>query len=393
MDLSALGLPMEQLRDVWLIAFMVYLGLCLLVDIAYPVPIKKEKAAELYLEVSGSPVDEARRATAERTAMGAPLSSSRKGSATKKAKKKLDSIEGAGVFSGWFHVVMYLWGWIVAVSIFTLYWDVVYDGVVLPALLLPFLMVYLGARIGRRQWRVARGYSANDRVLGMPRIYSATLGKLSAPFRVRGTVPGVEPIRDDRTVYWGLNGIAFLLAAVFLTSLAGWSIDEDWEAIYIGHASWFLAAAYIPLIIMLLMYNRDYVLYNPDSFQAGRLLLPAKSRPYSEVRAFRVYPKNPDAIKLNPKDASQWRLEILLPGGRKHNYALNDHQIDCLVAQIAFNIEQGRWAQLDSPADREMLAKYFVDGRVICTTMGYKPAGKHAEEAARRASFQKAQYK
>ena len=53
MDLSALGLPMEQLRDVWLIAFMVYVGLCLLVDIAYPVPIKKEKAAELYLEVSG----------------------------------------------------------------------------------------------------------------------------------------------------------------------------------------------------------------------------------------------------------------------------------------------------------------------------------------------------
>ena len=51
MDLSALGLPMEQLRDVWLIAFMVYLGLCLLVDIAYPVPIKKEKAAELYLEM------------------------------------------------------------------------------------------------------------------------------------------------------------------------------------------------------------------------------------------------------------------------------------------------------------------------------------------------------
>ena len=339
MDLSALGLPMEQLRDVWLIAFMVYLGLCLLVDIAYPVPIKKEKAADLYLEVSGSPVDEALRSTAERTAMGAPLSSSRKGSATKKAKKKLDSIKGAGVFSGWFHVVMYLWGWIV------------------------------------------------------PRIYSATLGKLSAPFRVHGTMPGVEPIRNDRTAYWVLNGVAFLLASVFLMSLAGWSIDEDLEAIYIGHASWFLAAAYIPLILVLLMYNRDYVVYNPDSFQAGRLFLPAKSRPYSEVRAFRVYPKNPDAIKLNPKDASQWRLEILLPSGRKHDYALNDHQIDCLVAQIAFKIEQERWAQLDSPADREMLAKYFVDGRVICTTMGYKPAGKHAEEAARRASFQKAQYK
>lgn len=373
MDLSALGLTMEQLRDVWLISFMVYLGLCLLVDIAYPVPIKQEKAQELYLEVSGSPVDGARRATAERTAMGAPLSSSRKGSATKKAKKKLDSIEGAGVFSGWFHTVMYLWGWIVAVSTFSLYWDIVYDGVVLPALLLPFLMVYLGARIGRRQWRAVRGYSKDDRVLGMPRIYSATLGKLSAPFHVRGTVPGVEPIRDDRTAYWILGGIAFLFASVFLISLAGWSIDEDWEAIYIGHASWFLLAAGVLLIIILLMRSRDYVLYNPDSFQAGRLLLPAKSRPYSEVRAFRVYPKNPDAIKLNPKDASQWTLEILLPGGRKHDYSLNDHQIDCLVAQIAFNIEQERWADLRSPADREKLAEYFTNGNIVCTSLGYKP--------------------
>ena len=43
MDLSALGLPMEQLRDVWLIAFMVHLGLCLLVDIAYPVPIRRRR--------------------------------------------------------------------------------------------------------------------------------------------------------------------------------------------------------------------------------------------------------------------------------------------------------------------------------------------------------------
>ena len=47
MDLSALGLPMEQLRDVWLIAFMVYLGLCLLVDIAYPVCPLMRRAAPL----------------------------------------------------------------------------------------------------------------------------------------------------------------------------------------------------------------------------------------------------------------------------------------------------------------------------------------------------------
>ena len=393
MDLSALGIPLEPVRDVWLIAFMAYTFACLLVDIAYPVNIPAAKARELFVAVKGDPVEAARIRLEDMAASGLPLSSAQKGSVTKRAKKQLESIPGSSIVGGWLHVLMYAWAWVVMVSIFTLYWDIAYDGILLPALALPFLMVYLGARIGRRQWRAVRGYSKDDRVLGMPRIYSATLGKLSAPFRVRGTVPGVEPIRDDRTAYWILGGIAFLLASVFLVSLAGWSIDEDWEAIYIGHASWFLLAAGVLLIIILLMRSRDYVLYNPDSFQAGRLLLPAKSRPYSEVRAFRVYPKNPDAIKLNPKDASQWTLEILLPGGRKHDYSLNEHQIDCLVAQIAFNIEQGRWAQLDSPADREMLAKYFVDGRVICTTMGYKPAGKHAEEAARRASFQKAQYK
>ena len=393
MDLSALGIPLEPVRDVWLIAFMAYTFACLLVDIAYPVNIPAAKARELFVAVKGDPVEAARIRLEDMAASGLPLSSAQKGSVTKRAKKQLESIPGSSIVGGWLHVLMYAWAWVVMVSIFTLYWDIAYDGILLPALALPFLMVYAGARWGRRSWRTARGFSADERTLGMPRIYSATLGRLSAPFRVRGTVPGVEPIRDDRTAYWILGGIAFLLASVFLVSLAGWSIDEDWEAIYIGHASWFLLAAGVLLIIILLMRSRDYVLYNPDSFQAGRLLLPAKSRPYSEVRAFRVYPKNPDAIKLNPKDASQWTLEILLPGGRKHDYSLNEHQIDCLVAQIAFNIEQGRWAQLDSPADREMLAKYFVDGRVICTTMGYKPAGKHAEEAARRASFQKAQYK
>ena len=227
----------------------------------------------------------------------------------------------------------------------------------------------------------------------MPRIYSATLGKLSAPFRVCAAPCRVWSRFVTIAPSTGFSTVLRSCSPRLLVVAGGLEHRRGLEAIYIGHASWFLAAAYIPLILMLLMYNRDYVLYNPDSFQAGRLLLPAKSRPYSDVRAFRVYPKNPDAIKLNPKDASQWTLEILLPGGRKHDYSLNEHQIDCLVAQIAFNIEQERWAQLDSPADREMLAKYFVDGRVICTTMGYKPAGKHAEEAARRASFQKAQYK
>lgn len=31
MDLAALGLPMEQVRNVWLVAFFIYLACCLLV--------------------------------------------------------------------------------------------------------------------------------------------------------------------------------------------------------------------------------------------------------------------------------------------------------------------------------------------------------------------------
>jgi len=392
MDLSALGLPMEQLRDVWLIAFMVYLGLCLLVDIAYPVPIKKEKAAELYLEVSGSPVNEARRATAERTAMGAPLSSSHKGSATKKAKKKLDSIEGAGVFSGWFHVVMYLWGWIVAVSTFSLYWDIVYDGVVLPALILPFLMVYAGARWGRRSWRTARGFSADERTLGMPRIYSATLGRLSAPFRVKGAVPGIGPIRLDRAGFWILQFLAAQALLYFLYSLSGLEM-EDIALPYVGHTSMLLGIGAVISLLTAWAQVRSYILFNPDSFVTGRVLLPAKTREYSTLRAFRVLPNNPDAIKTDAKDPAQWKVEVMLPNGSKRTFPLKDPNIDCLIAQLAFKLEQGDWARLDSPADREKLAGYFLDGRAICTTLGHIPAGKHAEEAARRASFQKAQYK
>ena len=392
MDLSALGIPLEPVRDVWLIAFMAYTFACLLVDIAYPVNIPAAKARELFVAVNGDPVEGAKIRVEDMARNGLPLSSSQKGWVTKRAKKQLESIYGSGIVGGWMHVLMYLWAWMVMVSTFTLYWDMAYDGILLPALALPFLMVYAGARWGRRSWRTARGFSADERTLGMPRIYSATLGRLSAPFRVKGAVPGIGPIHLDRVGFWVLQILAALSLLYFLYSLSGLEV-EDFDLPYVGHASMLLGIGAVLALLTGWVQVRSYILFNPDSFVTGRVLLPAKTREYSTLRAFRVYPKNPDAIKLNPKDASQWWLEILLPGGRKHSYALNDHQIDCLVAQIAFNIEQERWAQLDSPADREMLAKYFVDGRVICTTMGYKHAGKHAEEAARRASFQKTQYK
>ena len=44
MDLTALGLPMEQVRNVWLVAFFIYLACCLLVEVAYPTLIGASRA-------------------------------------------------------------------------------------------------------------------------------------------------------------------------------------------------------------------------------------------------------------------------------------------------------------------------------------------------------------
>ena len=267
-----------------------------------------------------------------------------------------------------------------------------YDGILLPALALPFLMVYAGARWGRRSWRTARGFSADERTLGMPRIYSATLGRLSAPFRVKGAVPGIGPIHLDRVGFWVLQILAALSLLYFLYSLSGLEV-EDFDLPYVGHASMLLGIGAVLALLTGWVQVRSYILFNPDSFVTGRVLLPAKTREYSTLRAFRVLPNNPDAIKTDAKDPAQWKVEVMLPNGSKRTFPLKDPNIDCLIAQLAFKLEQGDWARLDSPADREKLAGYFLDGRAICTTLGHIPAGKHAEEAARRASFQKAQYK
>lgn len=392
MDLSALGIPLEPVRDVWLIAFMAYTFACLLVDIAYPVNIPAAKAQELFVAVKGDPVEGAKIRVEDMARNGLPLSSSQKGWVTKRAKKQLESISGSSIVGGWVHVLMYLWAWMVMVSTFTLYWDMAYDGILLPALALPFLMVYAGARWGRRSWRTARGFSADERTLGMPRIYSATLGQLSAPFRVKGAVPGIGPIHLDRAGFWVLQILAALSLLYFLYSLSGLEV-EDFDLPYVGHASMLLGIGAVLALLTGWVQVRSYILFNPDSFVTGRVLLPAKTREYSTLRAFRVLPNNPDAIKTDTKDPAQWKVEVMLPNGSKRTFPLNDPNIDCLIAQLAFKLEQGDWARLDSPADREKLARYFLDGRAICTTLGHIPAGKHAEEAARRASFQKAQYK
>lgn len=55
MELSALGIPLEPVRYIWLIAFIVYIGLCIVPAITHPATISREKAKELYIARYGSP--------------------------------------------------------------------------------------------------------------------------------------------------------------------------------------------------------------------------------------------------------------------------------------------------------------------------------------------------
>lgn len=61
MELSAFGIPLEPLRYIWLIAFIVYIGLCIVPAITHPATISTEKAKELYIARYGSPVNNAMR--------------------------------------------------------------------------------------------------------------------------------------------------------------------------------------------------------------------------------------------------------------------------------------------------------------------------------------------
>ena len=61
MELSALGISLEPLRYIWLIAFLLYLVVCVAVDIAYSSTMSKEEARRLHVFYKGSPVDKAMR--------------------------------------------------------------------------------------------------------------------------------------------------------------------------------------------------------------------------------------------------------------------------------------------------------------------------------------------
>lgn len=384
MELSALGIPLEPVRYIWLIAFIVYIGLCIVPAITHPATISREKAKELYIARYGSPVNNAMRYAERRSLEGNPLPKHKLRSNLTRARKEIDSVYGISSIEAWFHVLMYVWACLVARSIFRLYTDIAHNGILLPALLLPFYMVFVGARSGRRTWRKARSIDTDDMTAGLPQIYSAALMRLNVFAAPQEAHPQAKPVRAKNDFYVETHFVLVLALIVFFYSLVGWTVLGV-QPMPIGGASITLAIVATVTAVTRWVHMRRYLLFNPDSFYIGRLFLPAKKYSYPDIVEFCVFPKNPEQIKPTFYEPSQWQIEIKVPSKippnlakrmpwlRRHIVAVHDERVVCLTSQVAFYLEQERWADLRSPADREKLAEYFTNGNIVCTSLGYKP--------------------
>lgn len=384
MELSALGIPLEPVRYIWLIAFIVYIGLCIVPAITHPATISREKAKELYIARYGSPINNAMRYAERRSLEGNPLPKHKLRSNLTRARKEIDSVYGISSIEAWFHVLMYVWACLVARSIFRLYTDIAHNGILLPALLLPFYMVFVGARSGRRTWRKARSIDTDDMTAGLPQIYSAALMRLNLFAVPNGAHPQAKPVRAKNDFYVETHFVLVVALIVFFYSLVGWTVLGV-QPMPIGGASITLAIVATVTAVTRWVHMRRYLLFNPDSFYIGRLFLPAKKYSYPDIVEFCVFPKNPEQIKPTFYEPSQWQIEIKVPSKippnlakrmpwlRRHIVAVHDERVVCLTSQVAFYLEQERWADLRSPADREKLAEYFTNGNIVCTSLGYKP--------------------
>lgn len=393
MELSALGIPLEPVRYIWLIAFLLYLVVCVAVDIAYSSTMSKEEARRLHVFYKGSPVDKAMRYAERRSLDGDPLPKHKLRSNLTRARKELDSISGVSKFEAWMHAVMYVWACVIARSIFRLYTDIAHNGILLPALLLPFYMVFVGARSGRRTWRKARSIDTDDMTAGLPQIYSAALMRLNVFAAPQEAHPQAKPVRAKNDFYVETHFVLVLALIVFFYSLVGWTVLGV-QPMPIGGASITLAIVATVTAVTRWVHMRRYLLFNPDSFYIGRLFLPAKKYSYPDIVEFCVFPKNPEQIKPTFYEPSQWQIEIKVPSKIppnlakrmpwlcRHIVAVHDERVVCLTSQVAFYLEQERWADLRSPADREKLAEYFTNGNVVCTSLGYKPVSEKPHVAS-----------
>lgn len=405
MDLAALGLPLEQVRNVWLVAFFIYLACCLLVEFAYPTIIDAERARKVYISVMGSPIEEAKKKIEERAEAGDPFTPEQEEKAIRRAEAQLEDIKGSSVTTDLGHLLMYAAACFITYATFVLYWYMVYEGNLIPALLLPFIVVYLAAEWGRKGWREARGFNSWDKHLGMPAIYINTLEKLSSllrrviPRRVKS--PRIEdtslrlPITTFGTGHMVLFTVAICVGGfclvLYLRSLLNVNM-HTYISSDIGLPSILLWVPYVMAVLCVWSVNRTYYWFTLGRVKRGRLLLPTKVYKYSDIERFKVYPWYGEDTNPRKDMPSGWQCVVTFSDDSYETFGFYDSSIDHLIAHAAFKLEQERWADVDSPADRELLEKYFVEGRATCLTLGYKPTNELTEKAVARiaASYSKA---
>ncbi|WP_368867421.1 carboxylate transporter [Rothia mucilaginosa] len=405
MDLAALGLPMEQVRNVWLVAFFIYLACCLLVEVAYPTMIDAERARKVYISVMGSPIEEAKKKIEERAEAGDPLTPEQEEKAIRKAEAQLEDIKGSSVTMDLGHILLYAVACFITYATFVLYWYMVYEGNLIPALLLPFVVVCWAAGWGRRGWREARGFNSWDRHLGMPAIYINTLEKLSSLFRrvmpQRVKSPRIEdtslrlPITRFGTGHMILFSVAIpasgFCLVLYLRSLLNVNM-HTYVSSDIGLPSILLWVPYVMAALCMWSVVSTYYWFTLGRVKKGRFLLPAKVYKYSNIERFKVYPWYGEDTNPQKDMPSGWQFVVTFSDDSYETFGFYDSSIDHLIAHAAFKLEQERWADVDSPADRELLEKYFVEGRATCLTLGYKPTNELTEKAVARivASYIKA---
>ena len=203
--------------------------------------------------------------------------------------------------------------------------------------------------------------------------------------------PRARRVWKRNQFYFETHFVLFLAFCVFFYALIGWTILGV-RPMSRRDASILLGIVAAITFATRWYCKRRYLLFNPDSFYIGRLFLPAKKYRYTDIVEFCVFPKNPEQIKPTFYEPSQWQIEIKVPSFippnlakripwlRRHIVAVHDERVVCLTSQVAFYLEQERWADLRSPADREKLAEYFTNGNIVCTSLGYKPVSEEPEE-------------
>lgn len=159
----------------------------------------------------------------------------------------------------------------------------------------------------------------------------------------------------------------------------------------IGLPSILLWVPYVMAVLCVWSVNRTYYWFTLGRVKRGRLLLPTKVYKYSDIERFKVYPWYSEDTNPREDMPSGWQCVITFSDDSYETFGFYDSSIDHLIAHAAFKLEQERWADVDSPADRELLDKYFVEGRATCLTLGYKPTNELTEKAVARivASYSK----